>query len=160
MSIPSPLQQYHFHVILIWWHRFFNFVLFIFGLSFKPFPVREILSFAERFGVDTSNYTLLSVHNKSCCTLDLTNKFLSINYNFAASVATIMYILTETKATICNNTFGHLSFEYQLIVFTANHQIDSCNIIQYCILKLNDEIYTISPLKPDVNLKTDRSVDD
>jgi hypothetical protein len=24
MSIPSPLQQYHFHVILIWWHSPFN----------------------------------------------------------------------------------------------------------------------------------------
>jgi hypothetical protein len=27
MSIPSPLQQYHFHVILIWWHSPFNTVL-------------------------------------------------------------------------------------------------------------------------------------
>ncbi len=25
MSIPSSLQQYHFHVILIWWHSLFNF---------------------------------------------------------------------------------------------------------------------------------------
>ncbi len=24
MSIPSPLQQYHFHVILIWWHSPFK----------------------------------------------------------------------------------------------------------------------------------------
>ncbi len=24
MPIPSPLQQYHFHVILIWWHSLFN----------------------------------------------------------------------------------------------------------------------------------------
>jgi hypothetical protein len=24
MSIPSPLKQYHFHAILIWWHRPFN----------------------------------------------------------------------------------------------------------------------------------------
>jgi hypothetical protein len=24
MSIPSPLQQYHFHVSLIWWHSPFN----------------------------------------------------------------------------------------------------------------------------------------
>ncbi len=24
MSIPSPLQQYHFHVNLIWWHSPFN----------------------------------------------------------------------------------------------------------------------------------------
>jgi hypothetical protein len=27
MSIPSPLQQYHFHVILIWWHSPFKFII-------------------------------------------------------------------------------------------------------------------------------------
>jgi hypothetical protein len=27
MSIPSPLQQYHFHVILIWWHSPFKFLI-------------------------------------------------------------------------------------------------------------------------------------
>jgi hypothetical protein len=36
MSIPSSLQQYHFHVILIWWHSPFN--LELYWISFKKIP--------------------------------------------------------------------------------------------------------------------------
>jgi hypothetical protein len=29
MSIPSPVQQHHFHVILIWWHSPFKCLLLV-----------------------------------------------------------------------------------------------------------------------------------
>jgi hypothetical protein len=55
MSIPSPLQQYHFHFILIWWH--------------SPFKVQQVIGIApassQFFLLSPQSYTFYGVETWS-----------------------------------------------------------------------------------------------
>ncbi len=143
MSIPSSLQQYHFHVILIWWHSPFNISESWSSAGVRAAGRQDPAEDQKRGDPDPGHcFTLMHVHSSIASPLDLSPPHHSSTIHLHSSTIPPLYTVPHSSPFLVHS---HKLLSPRLFLNHHHKFLNLLKILQPCHTALTRPLVKYTP---------------